>query len=80
MNELIFVEFSLSQKAFHKHNIVDMIQRNLESIVFRKQSDYIPVGYFTSDKYADDFIASNYDSFKNYSMYQSTGGDTLICE
>lgn len=80
MNNLIIVEFSLSQKCFHKHSIQDMVQRNLESVISRQQSDYIPIGYFLSNESADDFIKSNYESIKNYSMFISTQDETLVVE
>ncbi len=76
--EKLAVEFSISQKAFHKHPVSDMIKTNLESVLMKKQNDYIPIGFFDTHEQADTFINKHYDKIKNYSIYESINGEMLV--
>lgn len=65
ISELIVVEFSLSQNAFHRHTVEDMVSMNTDSIIIKKKTnDYLPVGIFETEQQASNFIKDNYDSFK----------------
>lgn len=78
MNNLIVVEFSISQKAFHKHSILEMLLRNNENILKRRQTDYLPITICKTDDEANKTIDKCYDQFKDYTFYKSTVGETLI--
>jgi len=78
MNDLIVVEFSISQKAFHKHSVLEMLLRNNENILKRQQTDYLPIIICKSDDEANEVIKKCYDHFKDYTFYKSTTGETLI--
>ena len=77
-SDLIVVEFSLSQKAFNKQFLKDMVKQNLINVFTRKQNDYIPIGVFKSNDVADGFIDSIRDKIKDYSMYKSTEGNIIV--
>ncbi len=78
MKELIVVEFSLSQKCFHKHTIGQMIETNQFNMMKRKQTDYVPVGVFNTHDEADKFIAATREVIKDYSMYRDVEGKTVV--
>lgn len=61
---LIIVEFSVKQNAFHKHTLQDMIFTNIKSIFQGFGLDYLPIGVFETNDEADDFIKTVYDKFK----------------
>lgn len=77
-DELFVVEFSLSQRCFHKHTITQMIKTNQENMMKRRQTDYIPVGVFKSNEEADMFISKTKEVIKDYTMYTSIGGRTIV--
>lgn len=59
---MIVVEFSLSQKVFHKISIEEMLVKNISSSLQKIKTDFIPVAVFQSDENeeehskADNFI------------------------
>lgn len=74
----IVVEFSLSQKCFHKQTVADMLQQNLESVMNRRQTDYIVIGVFINNSDADTFISKINEVVKNYSMFKNTNGEVVV--
>lgn len=74
----IVVEFSLSQKCFHKQTVADMLQQNLESVMNRSQTDYIVIGVFLNHFDADTFISKTKDVVKDYSMFKNTNGELVV--
>lgn len=77
-NDYIVVEFSMSQKCFHKHTVTSMLQHNIDNMVRRKQTDYMPIGIFENDELADLFITMTKERIKDYSMYKNTNGEIVI--
>jgi hypothetical protein len=77
---MIFVEFSFAQKAFHKSTIVEMIKNNYKNVLARRQTDYVPIGVFDSHDEADEFINANNDKIKDFSMYRSAMGETIVIQ
>lgn len=75
---MIVVEFSLSQKSFHKTRLNDMLERNLDNAMRRIQTDYLPVVYCATEELADKFIKGAYDMFKDYQMYKNTNGEMVV--
>jgi len=74
----IVVEFSLSQKAFHKQTVYDMIKTNQYNMMQRNQTDYLPVAIFSTHDSADEFIKKTYDAIKDYTMYKDMEGQTVV--
>ena len=72
------VEFSLSQRCFHKHTVEQMIETNQFNMMKRKQTDYIPVGVFETNEQADEFISKTKEVIKDYTMYRDTEGKTVV--
>jgi len=72
------VEFSLSQRCFHKHTVEQMLETNQFNMMKRKQTDYIPVGIFPTNELADNFISEAKEVVKDYSMYTGTDGKTMV--
>lgn len=64
-NKMIAVEFSLSQRCFHKHTVKSMLETNTMNMVLRKQTDYVPIGLFQTHEIADQFIDNMKVSIKN---------------
>jgi len=77
-DELIVVEFSLSQKCFHKQTLWEMVKTNQENMMRRKQTDYIPVAVFRTNEQADEFILKTKEVIKDYSMYKNIEGETVV--
>ena len=77
-NDYIVVEFSLAQKAFHKQSVNKMLETNIDNMARRKQTDYMPIGIFSTDDLADEFIELTRDRIKDYSMYRSFDGKTIV--
>lgn len=77
-NELIVVEFSLSQKCFHKQTGYEMVKTNQENMIRRNQTDYLPIAVFSTNEQADEFISKTKDKVKDYSMYKNTAGETIV--
>ncbi len=78
MNDLIVVEFSISQKAFHKHSVSEMLIRNNQNIIRRQQTDYIPIGIFKTNELANAFIDKIRHIIEDYTLYKSSVGETLL--
>lgn len=53
---MIVVEYSLSQRAFHKLSLEEMVVKNITNALKGVQTDYIPIGIFEKEKTADGFI------------------------
>lgn len=79
MNAIV-VEFSLSQRCFHKQSASELLQQNIESIMKRNQTDYIPIGIFDTDQLADLFIEKIRDTIKDYTMFKDTQGNLIVLE
>lgn len=62
--EIIVVEFSVKQQAFHKETVAEMLKNNIQNIFAVKEIDYLPIGVFDSNVAADLFIKMSYDKFK----------------
>lgn len=60
---LIIVEFSVSQQAFHRHTMQDMLFTNIKNIFQNKSIDYVPVASFETMDEADEFIETVRDKF-----------------
>lgn len=57
MDDLIVVEFSVLQQAFHSHDVASMVRHNWDACVEgRPDSDWLPIGVFKTDKAAYAFI------------------------
>jgi hypothetical protein len=61
---VIVVEFSVKQDAFHKHTLHRMVLSNIKNILRGKETDYLPIGVFETHEEADKYINEIYDKFK----------------
>lgn len=61
--DLIIVEFSVKQDAFHTSTAMDMLKNNINNIFLGKKVDYIPIGIFNTYEDANNFINSVRDKF-----------------
>lgn len=75
---MIILEFSLSQRSFHKTTISEMITINFNNAIQRKQTDYLPIAIFNSESEVDTFLERYSEHFKDYSMYKNTNGETVV--
>jgi len=66
--EKIIVEFSISQKAFHKTTAEGMCESYLRYIKLGYPSDYQPIAIFNTHDDADEFIQQVGDIFRADSM------------
>jgi len=64
VSDLFVVEFSVSQQAFHKESIADMLEHNIINILSKKEVDYVPIAIFKTNEDCDTFIKNVYDKFK----------------
>lgn len=78
--EIYVVEFSLSQKAFHIDTLDVSIKNNQTNMALRTQNDYQIIGAFNTYEQASYFISQIRDKVKDYCLYKSTRGDTLISD
>lgn len=54
MRDLIILEYSKKQDAFHRSSLIEMIKSNLTTLSAGKNSDYVPVAVFIDeDEYND---------------------------
>lgn len=77
-DDYITVEFSLSQKAFHKQSVLNMVINNQSNAIKRKQTDYLVIGIFKTNEEADNFIKKHRDDLKDYSMYKDIEGKSVV--
>lgn len=57
IDNLIVVEFSLSQDCFHQHKLDSMLRHNWSACANRAyDADYLPVGVFETEDEAYSFI------------------------
>lgn len=63
-SDKIVVEFSLKQQAFHRETVKDMIEHNVTNIFLKRNTDYLPIGFFDTHEDADKFIKAVYDTIK----------------
>lgn len=54
--DLIVVEYSVSQKAFHSQKVSEMIEGNLRNSIVKISTDYIPIGFFETEDKATEYI------------------------
>lgn len=78
MKDKIIIEYSISQKAFHRSTISEMLGRNLGHVISRIQTDYVPVMIFDNIENCDKWLEINGYKLKDYSMYKSLEGETKI--
>lgn len=53
-DDLIVLEYSPSQKAFHRTTIIEMFSNNITALALGKSNDYIPIAAFADeDDYED---------------------------
>lgn len=62
LQNLIVVEYSVKQKACHKHTLAEMLKTNVDNISRNKSTDYIPIGVFNNHEDADIFIKAVHDA------------------
>ncbi len=75
---MYIVEFSLNQRCFHKTTLKDMLANNLKNVAHRFQSDYVPIFACETEESVDKFIALIKDEIKDYSMFKTSNGETVI--
>lgn len=54
IEDLIVLEYSPSQKAFHRTTVVEMLKSNIEALAMGKANDYRPVAVFDNEDEYDD--------------------------
>jgi len=75
---MIAVEFSLSQKCFHKQSLEEMVVRNIENCLKRIQTDYVCIGVFEDEDKADYHIKGLTKGFTDYQMYKNSNGEMVV--
>ena len=55
MKNLIVLEYSPSQNAFHMHSMSEMLEKNLRAFLSDQATDYIVVGIFDNEKQCERF-------------------------
>lgn len=56
ISQMYVVEYSLCQQHFHIHQVEDMLEVNLRSIVNRVSPGYIPIAIVNTHTEANDYI------------------------
>lgn len=77
MNKIV-VEFSLSQKCFHRYTVDEMLFQNQRNMMQRKQTDFLPIAIFETIELADEFIELTRDMIKDYPLYESFNGSFIV--
>ncbi len=75
---MYIVEFSLRQRAFHKTTLKDMCDNNLRNVCRRFQADYVPIFASENEEEVYEFIRIAETEIKDYSMYRTSNGETVI--
>lgn len=78
MDEKIVIEYSISQKSFHRCSLTEMIARNLGNLINRVQTDYLPVMVFDNIENCDGWLEKNGENLKNYYMYKSYNDEMIV--
>lgn len=78
MKDKIVLEFSLSQKAFHRHGLLEMLKNNIANCIDRKQTDYMPIAIFDNLDQCDEWIRDKENDIKNYGMFKSFKGELIV--
>lgn len=78
MEEKVIIEYSISQKSFHRTTITEMIAKNLGQLICRIQTDYLPIMVFDNNDNCDKWLKINGDKLKDYSMYESFTGELVV--
>ncbi len=61
MQDLIIIEYSPIQKAFHKTTLMDMLKNNLTNLITKTNTGYVPIGATKTSEEANFFIETVYD-------------------
>ena len=64
MRNYIVVEYSKSQKAFHKQSLFTSVKQNQKNLLSGWNSDYLIVGVFNNHDEADDWLKKMYKKFE----------------
>lgn len=80
MHNYITLEFSLSQKAFHRSNLIDLAANNASNCWNRKQTDYVLIGVFETEKECDEWKIKHENTLKDYSMFKSFNGEVIVLQ
>lgn len=78
IDNYIAVEFSLSQKCFHKQSVYEMLETNRKNMMQRVQTDYSVIAILPNNELADKFISMLRSSAKDYSIYKNIEGDLVV--
>lgn len=54
LNELIVLEYSVSQNAFHRETVRDMVCANIRAAAEKRSSDFTVLGIFETQAEADE--------------------------
>lgn len=60
---LIVLEFSVSQQAFHAQTVKEMFERNIKNCLLGRKTDYVPIVVFENRDYCDKWIEENGNQF-----------------
>lgn len=63
-NKLYVVEYSVSQECFHVHQMEDMLQKNMKSMMDKRAGDYLPIAVFNTEQDAGTFVELIRDTVK----------------
>ena len=72
------LEYSLSQKSFHRQGFLEMLKNNITNCLERKQTDYMPIAIFENIEDCDEWIKENEGYIKNYGIFKSFKGETIV--
>jgi len=58
LENVIIIEYSPTQRCYHKTTVADMLVKNILNIVHKKDAGYVPIGIANTDEEASDIITT----------------------
>ena len=74
MENKLVLEYSISKKEFNTTTTEGMIKRNMQNILERKQSDFMPIAFFDSIAELTKYEIS-IRGISDYPLYEDTNGE-----
>ena len=68
-DDLVVIEWSVSQECFHSYSMKDMLKNNLRVCIDGLTTDYIPIGIFETERESYDFMAEVEPKLKKEAGY-----------
>jgi len=65
-NDMVAIEWSVSQGCFHSYSVRDMVKNNQDVSLKGSYTDYIPIGFFDTEEESIKFMNEIHTSLKHY--------------